>query len=73
MGAGIDRYLKASRKRAATRLPDGTTVIATSTVHGPNQMRCMRCHGMCRATKNAQGADVFRCSTCGTESVGRKF
>lgn len=73
MAAGIDRYLKASRRHTAARLSDGTTVIATSTVHGPTQMRCMRCHGMCKMVKNAQGKDIYRCTTCGAESVGKAF
>lgn len=76
MAAGIDRYLKASRSRAskpAKQLSDGTVVLATSTTRGPNQMRCMHCHGMCAPTVAASGAQVHRCSECGTESTMRKF
>lgn len=72
MAAGIDRYLKAAKKRAAVQqLKDGTQVIATSTVYGPTQMRCMHCHGMCKQTVNSAGQEVYRCDSCGAESAGR--
>jgi NAD-dependent SIR2 family protein deacetylase len=74
MGTGLDRYLKASRTHAskpAKQLKDGTTVIATTTVHGPKQMRCMHCHGMCGPARDAQGQEVYRCSSCGTTSKMR--
>lgn len=73
MAAGLDRYLKASRARAAKKLADGTVVIATTTVHGPTQRRCLHCHGMCAPARSAQGAEIYRCSTCGTESTTRPF
>ena len=76
MGAGIDRYLKAARTRTARpakTLQDGTVVLATSTVHGPTQMRCMHCHGMCAPVHNAQGREIYRCSSCGVEATTRKL
>jgi len=74
MAVGIDRYLKASRTRAskpARNLQDGSVVLATTTVHGPRQMRCMHCHGMAGPARNGAGQEVLRCSGCGTESVLR--
>lgn len=71
MAAGIDRYLKASRTRAAVpakQLKDGTVVLATSTVHGPTQMRCMNCHGMCAPSRSSSGQEIYRCTSCGRES-----
>ena len=74
MAAGIDRYLKAARTRTARpakQLQDGTVILATTTVHGPRQMRCLHCHGMCGPTRGARGQEIFRCSSCGTESTMR--
>jgi hypothetical protein len=65
MAAGIDRYLKATRNKPAKKLPDGTQIIASSTVHGPKQSRCMRCKGMCRPARMPGGQEVLRCDSCG--------
>lgn len=72
-GVGFDRYLKASRNRPAKRLADGTTIIATSTVHGPRQSRCMRCKGMCRPSRMPDGREAMRCDSCGTEFTYKKM
>jgi hypothetical protein len=72
MAVGIDRYRKASRTRAsnpAKRLQDGTVVLATTTVHGPKQLRCLHCHGMAGPARTPAGQEVYRCSSCGSESV----
>lgn len=71
MAAGFDKYLKASRNRPAKKLPDGTSIIATNTKHGPRQSRCMRCYGMCRPSRMADGREVMRCDSCGTEHTTR--
>lgn len=65
MAAGFDRYLKASRTRAAVNVGGGVVVIATNTTRGPTQSRCMRCHGMCGPAKAPNGTQVMRCSGCG--------
>lgn len=65
MAAGFDRYLKASGKRPAKKLPDGTSILATNTVHGPTQSRCMRCYGMCAPHRAPGGNPVMRCTSCG--------
>jgi len=61
----IEKYLK-NTGRPAKRIP-GTNkaILATTTVHGPNQSRCMRCQGMCRSTNSAAGKPVMKCTSCG--------
>ena len=74
MGVGLDRYLKAARRKIAQpakKLEDGTVIVGTTTVHGPRQMRCPHCHGMCAPARTPAGTEVFRCSGCGTESTMR--
>jgi hypothetical protein len=70
---GFDRYLKASNKRPAKKLADGTAVIATNTTHGPTQSRCLRCHGMCGPATALNGQSVMRCSSCGYSYTLRKM
>ena len=67
---GIDRYMR-GRGRPAKDLGNGTVLVATNTVHGPKQMRCPHCHGMCAPTRNAQGVEVYQCSGCQTRSSMR--
>lgn len=67
---GLDRYLRAARSQGARINQDiggGVTIVATTTVHGPKQMRCGKCGGMSAPAKNRRNEDIYRCSTCGTE------
>ena len=73
MAAGFDKYLKASNKRPAKSIGGGVSMIATNTVHGPGQSRCMRCHGMCGPTAAPDGTQIMRCSSCGYTFTTKKF
>lgn len=73
MGVGFDKYLKASNKRPAQRMSDGTSIIATNTKHGPGQSRCMRCHGMCAPQRSPSGQQVMRCDSCGYSFTTKKY
>ena len=73
MGAGFDKYLKAIRKRPAKEIGGGISIIATNTVGGPTQSRCMRCHGMCTPATAAGGGSIMRCDSCGYSYVLKKM
>jgi transcription elongation factor Elf1 len=42
-----------------------TTIVKSSSVKGPRQMRCPSCHGMAGPDKDPQGKEIYVCGTCG--------
>ena len=63
--AGIDKYRKAANHRPAKQIAGTNKVIlASTTVKGPNQMRCPKCYNMMGATRAANGTPVMQCK-CG--------
>jgi transcription elongation factor Elf1 len=49
------------------------TIVKSSAVHGPRQMRCPRCHGMAGPSQDPQGKEIFVCGTCGTRFGAKPF
>jgi hypothetical protein len=51
--------------REVKRLPNGTTIVKTSSVKGHRQMRCPNCHTMAGPTRDHTGKEVIMCGGCG--------
>lgn len=58
--------------RGAKKVGD-TTIVKSSSVHGPRQMRCPNCHGMAGPSQDPQGKEIFVCSQCGAKFAMKKF
>lgn len=65
--------MRVNRSGKGVKKVGDTTIVKSSSVHGPRQMRCPRCNGMAGPSQDPQGKEILVCSTCGARFSSKPF